>query len=192
MEQETFFFPGPTQVRKPVLDAMTRDVISHRSPAFREMFAAIQAGLQEVFQTTRPVYVATASGTAMMEAAIRCAPPGKLLALVNGGFARRFADIARACHREVDEQVTAAGDSPDPDDVADALAAGTYSAVTVVHNETSTGVVSNVNDIAAVTRAAGAQLIVDSVSGAGGTPLHTDKWGVDCVVSASQKALAAP
>jgi predicted phosphoserine aminotransferase len=192
LEHETFFFPGPTQVRKPVLEAMTRDVISHRSPAFREMFAAIQVGLQEVFRTARPVYVATASGTAMMEAAIRCAPPGKLLALVNGGFARRFADIARACHREVDEQVTAAGDSPDPGNVASVLATGSYSAVTVVHNETSTGVVSDVQGIGAVVRAAGARLIVDSVSGAGGTPLETDAWGTDCVVSASQKALAAP
>jgi aspartate aminotransferase-like enzyme len=192
VQRGTFFFPGPTEVRTEILEAMLRQPLPHRSPEFRERFAALQDGLGRVFRTTRPVYIATASGTAMMEAAVRCAPAGRILALVNGAFAERFVRIAQACARSVDRMEVAFGDVPDPDAVAAALERGSYSAVTVVHSETSTGALADVAAIARVARDAGAATIVDSVSGVGGAQLEVDAWGVDCAVSASQKALALP
>lgn len=188
----TFFFPGPTEVKEDVLRAMLRQPIPHRGPEFHEIFSRIQAGLRDVFQTQRPVYVLTSSGTGAMEAAIRCAPRGRILALVNGAFGERFVKLARACGREVDQADFPLGDVPDPDEVRARLNAGSYSALTLIHNESSTGAVADIRGIAAVAREAGVATIVDSVSGIGGARLEFDAWGVDCVVSASQKALALP
>jgi len=97
-----FFLPGPTEVRREILRAMDRPMIGHRDAAFREMFRRIQARLRVVFATELPVLIATSSATGLMEAAIRNAPPGRVLALVNGGFSERFAHIAGTCGRSVD------------------------------------------------------------------------------------------
>lgn len=192
MRPGTFFFPGPTEVRKDVLGAMLRQPIPHRSAEFRELFAGVQRGLREVFRTVRPVYVATSSGTGMMEAAVRCSPRGKLLALVNGGFAERFVTIAQACDRPVDRHDIPIGGVPDPDEVRSLLSRGAYTAISLVHSETSTGALSDIHAIARVAREAGVVVIVDSVSGIGGAEVEFDGWGLDCVLCASQKALALP
>jgi aspartate aminotransferase-like enzyme len=189
---ETFFFPGPTEVREDVLKAMLRQPIPHRGAEFHDIFSRIQSGMRDVFRTQRPVYVLTSSGTGAMEAAIRCAPRGRILALVNGAFGERFAKVARACGREVDRADFAPGDVPDANEVGRRLGAGSYSALTMIHSESSTGALADVRAIACVARAAGVATIVDSVSGIGGARLEFDAWGVDCVVSASQKALALP
>ena len=97
----TFFIPGPTEVRPEILAQMTRPVIGHRGKNFEGMFARIEAGLRDVFLTARPVYVGATSSTGFMEMAIRNAPEGKILSLVNGGFSERFAKIAEACERQV-------------------------------------------------------------------------------------------
>ncbi len=188
----TFFFPGPTEVREDVLQAMIRQPIPNRAVPFHEIFARVQAGMRDVFRTSRAVYVLTASGTGGMEAAIRCAPRGRLLAIVNGAFGERFVKIARACGREVDSLDVPRGDVPDPQQVRARLDAGTYSALTLIHSESSTGALSDVRAIARVAREAGVASIVDSVSGIGGARLEFDAWDVDCVVTGSQKALALP
>lgn len=192
MRSGTFFFPGPTEVRREVLETMLRQPMQHRTPEFERIYDTGQRGLQTVLRTERPVFVATASGSAMMEAAVRGAPPGRILAVVNGGFGARFAAIADACERPVDRVEFRWGEVPDPEAVRERLAAAEYSAMTFVHCETSTGVMSDVRALAAAAREAGVMSIVDSVSGAGGARLETDAWGVDCVVTASQKALALP
>jgi len=186
------FLPNLADVRQEVLDAMLRRPISHRSAEFHKLFANIQTGLRGLFGTERPVYVATSSGTGMMEAAVRCAPRGRILALVNGAFGERFARIAQACGREVDRCEIPPGQVPEPSAVAELLSRGSYSAVTMVHSETSTGALADVRGIANVSRSAGAVTIVDSVSGVGGAPFHFDDWGLDCAVSASQKAIGLP
>ena len=91
----TFFLPGPTEVRREVLEAMMRPMIPHRSTAFEELFARLQTGLQAVFRTRRPVFVLASSGTGMMEAAVRCAAPGKFLCLVNGAFSERLRTLRK-------------------------------------------------------------------------------------------------
>lgn len=188
----TFFFPGPTEVRADVLQAMLRQPIPHRGAEFHDIYSRMQVAMRDVFRTQRPVYLLTASGTGGMEAAVRCAPRGKLLAVVNGAFGERFVKIVQACNHDVDRIDFAPGEAPDPEAVRQRLAEGSYSALTMVHNESSTGVVADVRSIARIAREAGVLTIVDSVSGIGGARFEFDAWDVDCVVSASQKALALP
>jgi len=188
----TFFVPGPTEVRPEVLQAMTRPMIGHRGSVFREMFHRIQAGLRVVFATEQPVLIATSSATGLMEAAIRNAPPGRVLALVNGGFSERFAHIAAMCGRSVDRYEVPWGCVHDASEVAVRVRQGRHSTVTVVHSETSTGVLSDVRAISDAAHRSGAVCCIDSVSGLRGAELRFDAWGLDYVLTGSQKALALP
>ena len=116
-----FFFPGPTEVRPEVLAAMAQPMIPHRGPAFEAMFVRMQASLQAIFGTTRPVYVSSSSATGLMEAAVRGAPAGPILSVVNGAFSARFANIARACGRETDVMEVAWGDTVEMTQLEDRL-----------------------------------------------------------------------
>lgn len=187
-----FFVPGPTDVRPDVLAAMAQPMIAHRGPEFEAMFARIQVGLRAVFRTERPVYVSSSSATGLMEAAIRCAPPGRILALVNGGFSERFAKIADMCGREFDRYEVPAGSAHDPAELGRRLSGKRYAAITVVHSETSTGVLNDVRAISDTAHEHGTLCLIDSVSGLGGTPLEFDEWKCDFVLTGSQKALALP
>ena len=191
-EFETFFLPGPTAVHPDVLAAMSRQMIAHRGKGFEAMFAGIQEGLRDVFRTARGVYVSSSSATGLMEASVRCAPPGAVLAVVNGAFSERYAQIAASCGRELHVLNVPWGRAADPADVRAALGARRYGVLTVVHSETSTGALSDVRTIAALAREAGVCCLVDSVTGVGGTPLHTDDWELDFALTGSQKALALP
>jgi aspartate aminotransferase-like enzyme len=167
-------------------------MIGHRGRAFEAMFARIEAGLRDVFLTARPVYVGTTSATGFMEMAIRNAPAGDILCLVNGGFSERFARVAESCGRRVERVVVPWGRTFDLAVVEDALARRTFAAVTVAHSETSTGVLTDVRAIAPLAHRHDAMLIVDSVSGAGGAKITVDESGIDFVLTGSQKALALP
>lgn len=188
----TFFVPGPTEIRPEILSHLTRPMIGHRGRAFEAMFARIEAGLRDVFLTARPVYVGTTSATGFMEMAIRNAPPGAILALVNGGFSERFARVAESCGRRVERLVVPWGQTFDLDVVEEALDARSFAVVTVAHSETSTGVLTDVRAIAPIAHLHDAIIIVDSVSGAGGAKITVDASGLDFVLTGSQKALALP
>ncbi|HEX9484116.1 MAG TPA: alanine--glyoxylate aminotransferase family protein [Gemmatimonadaceae bacterium] len=188
----TFFFPGPTEVRPEVLRAMTQPMIPHRGPQFESVFARLTASLQLVFATSRPVYVCSSSATGLMEGAIRCAPAGRVLSLVNGAFSARFAAVARACERDMDVLEVPWGEAVDPDVVRSKLASTKYAAVTVVHSETSTGALTDVRAVTAAAHQHGAVCLVDSVTGIGAAELLFDAWGLDFVLTGSQKALALP
>jgi aspartate aminotransferase-like enzyme len=188
----TFFLPGPTEVRTEVLTAMTRPMIPHRGKAFEAVYASVNRGLQHAFRTVRPVYMSTSSASGLMEAAVRCAPAGPILSLVNGAFSERFANIARACDRETLVLETAAGTVHDFSAVDAALSARWYAAMTVVHSETSTGALSDIAALATIAHKYGTMILVDSVTGIGGAPVETDAWGLDFVLTGSQKALALP
>jgi aspartate aminotransferase-like enzyme len=187
-----FFLPGPTDVRPEVLAAMMRPMIGHRGAAFEELFARIQAGLRHVFRTRRPVYVSSSSATGMMEASIRCAPPGPILSLVNGAFSERYARIAAACARETDVLEVPLGQTFRLGEIEARLAEKHYAAVTVVHSETSTGVLTDVHALSDLAHRYGVMCLVDSVTGVAGIPLEFDGWGMDFVLTGSQKALALP
>ena len=188
----TFFLPGPTEVRREVLEAMLKPMIPHRSVEFEELFAKLQSGLREVFLTTRPVYIAASSGTGMMEAAIRALPPGAILSLVNGAFSERFAHIAEMCGRKVDRYEISWGHVHSLDELDSHLSRGDYRAITVCHSETSTGALNDVRGISDAAHAHGVLCMVDSVSGAAGAELRFDEWGLDYALTGSQKAFALP
>jgi aspartate aminotransferase-like enzyme len=167
-------------------------MMGHRGREFEAMFARIEAGLRDVLLTARPVYVGATSATGFMEMAIRNAPEGAILSLVNGAFSERFALVAESCERIVARVVVPWGSTFDLDVVESALAANKYVAVTVAHSETSTGVISDVRAVAELAHRHGALALVDSVSGAGGAELTVDGWRLDFLLTGSQKALALP
>ncbi len=187
-----FFLPGPTDVRAEVLAAQTGPMLPHRGAEFESLFSAVQAGLRVVFRTSRPVYVSTSSATGLMEAAVRCARPGAVLSLVNGAFAERFADVARSCGRDVTVLEAPWGSVVPLEQVEHALRTGSYSAVSIVHSETSTGALASLPAFAELCTRHGALSLVDSVTGLAGAPVEPDAWGLDFVFTGSQKALALP
>jgi aspartate aminotransferase-like enzyme len=127
-----------------------------------------------------------------MEMAVRAAPPGRILSLVNGAFSARFAEIARACGRDVDVHEVPLGHAPDLDDAERALARTRYAAITVCHCETSSGVMTDVRSLAERAHRHGALALVDAVTSVGGTECATDAWSLDFVFAGSQKTLALP
>ena len=188
----TFFVPGPTEVRREVLAAMLRPMIPHRSREFDELFATLQLGLQGILKTERPVLIAAASATGMMEAGIRSTESGRILSLVNGAFSERFAHIAEMCGRKVERYEVAWGETHSPASLEAHLAKGDFRAITVVHSETSTGALNDVRTLSDTAHRYGVYCLVDSVSGVGGAELRVDDWGLDYVLTGSQKALALP
>lgn len=192
MKFGSFFLPGPTEVRREVLEAMLKPMISHRSPQFAQLFASIQSRLKRVFKTEQSVLISASSATGMMEAGIRCARQGPVLALVNGAFSERFAQIGEACGRKVDRYSVEWGMIHDLDQVEQHLKTRKYAVVTVVHSETSTGALNRIREIAQIARQNNVVCLVDSVSGMGGVEVYPDEWQLDYILTGSQKALALP
>ncbi|MEX0892927.1 MAG: alanine--glyoxylate aminotransferase family protein [Gemmatimonadota bacterium] len=188
-----FFLPGPTEVRPAVLEAMLQPMIGHRVPAMEDLMGHIQPRIRQLFRTERPVYIFPASGTGAMEAGLRNGARRRVLSLVNGAFSERFYRIALATGLKADALEVEWGQAHTADMLDGALKRGIYDAVTVCHSETSTGVLNPIDELAEVTRAAGdVALLVDSVSGMAGAPVETDAWGLDWVLTGSQKAMALP
>lgn len=188
-----FFLPGPTEVLPQVLEAQVRAMIGHRGKGMERLIESLEPGLKTVFQTARPVYISSSSATGLMEGAVRNGALRRVLSLVNGAFSDRFYRIAQATGLEVDVLAVEWGQVNTPDSLAQALRSGDYDAVTVVHSETSTGVLNPIRELAAVAHAAGdVALLVDSVSGIAGAEVRTDAWELDFVLTGSQKALALP
>src|SRR5690606_25177015 len=188
--------PGPVEVRPEILDAQTEWMIGHRSTAFADMFARLQEKLKQVFLTQNRVFVVGSSGTGLWEGASRnCIRDGKkVLHLVGGAFAERWADVSRLNGKDADVIEVEWGRAHTPEMVEAALRKQTYDAVCIVHNETSTGVTNPVREIAEVVRRANDEtlILVDSVSGLLGAEMRVDDWGLDMVLTSSQKAFALP
>jgi aspartate aminotransferase-like enzyme len=186
--------PGPTDVPERVRQAMARPVVNHRGPEFRAELGRAETLIQPVLGTANRVLFFACSGTGMMEAALAnvVAPGERLLIVEQGQFGERFAAIGRMLGAEIDLLEVPWGETVDPAAVAERVKAQVYRAVVVIHNESSTSVVSDLQGIGAVLRDNPALLVVDSVSGLGGVEMRQDDWGVDIVVSASQKALMCP
>jgi aspartate aminotransferase-like enzyme len=186
--------PGPTPVPPAVLEASARQMIDHRGPEFAALLERVTARLKAIFLTEGDVLLLTASGTGGMEAAIvnTLSPGDEVLAITVGAFGDRFAEIAEAYGLTVHRLAFEWGTAVDPERVRQALEEhpGTK-AVLVTHNESSTGVTNDVQAVAALAREHDALTLVDSVSGAGALELPVDAWGLDVVVTASQKAWMA-
>jgi serine---pyruvate transaminase len=195
MEKRYLFTPGPTPVPHQVLEAMSRPIIHHRSSDFRAILESCLERLKLVYRTERDVLMYTGSGTAGMESAIvnLCSPGDRALVVSAGYFGERWATMARAFGAEVDEIRYDWGELPVADELARRLQElGGVKVVFLTHSETSTGVVADVQALAAAAKNAGALVVVDAVSSLGAVPLETDAWGLDAVISGSQKALMTP
>jgi aspartate aminotransferase-like enzyme len=194
----TFFLPGPTEVHPDILAAQNRAVMGHRGSELSSIIGEIDPLLRSVFRTERPVYISSSSATGFMEAGIRNGVRQRALALVNGAFSQRFRDLVSDCGREVETYEVEWGEAHAPEELEKRLRGGGFDAVTVVHSETSTGVLNPLAELAEAVRAAerssGEEILtlVDGVTSVGGGLVETDAWQLDWVLTGSQKALALP
>jgi aspartate aminotransferase-like enzyme len=187
--------PGPTPVPPAVLAALAQPVVHHRTPEFRELLRRCLDRLAAVYRTERPVLLFGASGTGGMEGAVAnlLSPGDRVLVVSAGNFGERWLKLTQAYGADVVPLRFEWGETPGPDDVAAALdEAGGAKAVFLTHSETSTGVVADVEAIAARIAGSGALTVVDAISSLGAVPLSTDAAGLDVVVAGSQKALMTP
>ncbi|MBZ2165998.1 pyridoxal-phosphate-dependent aminotransferase family protein [Methanobacterium spitsbergense] len=195
MYETLLMIPGPTRVSSRVLKAMSKSIVNHRSAVFGEILNDTNEMMSEVFQTENQSYLITGSGTAAMEAALGnvIEKGDKILNIVGGKFGERFMQITET-HQGIPVELTVEwGNAANPDDVRYILEEEEdIKAVTMVHNETSTGVANPIEEIGKVLKDFDALYVVDTVSSLGGDDVQVDNFGIDICVTGSQKCLAAP
>src|ERR671931_2839636 len=194
-EKRYLLTPGPTPVPPEVLVALAEPMIHHRARDYREIYKRCLARLREVYRTQNDVLMFTTSGTGAFESAVAnlTSPGDRQLVLSAGNFGERWAGMVQAFGAELVHVRLDWGETPEPEDLRSALAeAGGVTVVYLTHSQTSTGVVCDVQALSTVAKEAGSLVVVDAVSSLGAVPLETDAWGIDVVVSGSQKALMCP
>jgi aspartate aminotransferase-like enzyme len=192
---ENLRIPGPTPCPDEVLQAMTKQMINHRGPEFRDILNRVTENLKIFFQTKNDLFLLTGSGTGGMEAAVvnTLSPGDSVLSVSIGVFGDRFATIAEQFGASVTRLSFEWGKAADPDEVSRALRADPkIKAVLVTHNETSTGVTNDLEALSKVVKGAGKLLLVDAISSLGSIDLPVDEWGCDVAVSGSQKGWMTP
>lgn len=193
MSYPKLFSPGPVDVSKETFAAMSQTMIGHRGSDFEKLYASLQPGLQEIFGTTRPVFISTSSAWGVMEGALRNLAKKKVLCLCCGAFSDKWLDVARKCGFEAEAVQVEWGQAIDPQVVRAKLAEGGFDTVTFIHSETSTGVL---NDIAAISKVIKSFpdtiLICDTVSSLSTVPVEMDANHIDVMLAGVQKALALP
>ena len=195
MKKYYLMAPGPTPVPSNVLLAMAQPMLHHRTPEYEALFIEVRAGLKRLFQTGQDVIPFTCSGTGAMEAAVcnTLSAGDTVLVLRAGKFAERWEEICRAYGVTVVAMDAPFGQTVPAPTVAETLRRHPQAkAVLMQHSESSTGVLHDVRGIAAITRESDAILVVDAVSSLGIADLRMDEWGVDVVISGSQKGLMLP
>ena len=188
------FVPGPVDVADEVLAAQTKAMMPHRSKDFEEIFRRVEAKAQQVFYTQFRVFQGTHSGSGMQEAGIRSFAKKTVLSCINGAFSERWYEVAVTNGKEADRLDVEWGMAITPDLLREALKKKHYDVVTIVHNETSTGAESPVKDLAAVVHEVSPDtlILVDAVSSLSGVKIEMDAWGLDFLLTSSQKCLALP
>ena len=188
------FVPGPVDVDPEVAAAQAQDMMPHRSKEFETIFHRAENNARKLFGTQYRVFILPSSGTGLQEAAVRNFAQKRVLSCVNGAFGGRFYDVAVLNGKQADKVETEWNQPITPELVADALKGGAYEILTIVHNETSTGLQNPVDEIAAVAQEVSPETLVcvDAVSSLSGVEFQMDAWGVDFILTSSQKALALP
>ncbi len=187
--------PGPLDIHPRVYRALTSPVIGHMDPAYFKILDQIGAGLRQVFQTQNQVTQATpGTGTSGMEACVAnlMEPGDQVLVCVHGYFGDRVRLMAERQEAEVTVIEGEWGKPTDPQKVAEALKAKAYKVITVVHAETSTGVLQPMDDIVSLAKEHGVMILLDAVTSLGGVELKVDEWGLDAAYSCSQKCIGCP
>jgi aspartate aminotransferase-like enzyme len=187
------FIPGPVAVSEKTLRAMTQPMIGHRSSDFVALYQSIQPDLQALFYTKDPVYLSTSSAWGMMEAAVRNVIKRKVLNCMNGAFSDKWNDVSLRCGKPAGSIKSEWGQPVDPEAVRRELATGQYDAITIIHNETSCGCMTDIAAVMAVVREFPEVIsVVDTVSSFSALPIKKDELGIDIIVTGTQKALALP
>lgn len=195
---QRLFIPGPTDVLPYVLAAQTEPMIGHRSDEFEALFLKCEEMLQCLFGAIGRVFIVASSGSGMQEAAIRNSVARRVVCFVNGAFSERWYNVAVGCDKDAVRVDIPWNTAVKPDEASsalrDALRDGPVDAVTVVHNETSTGVMSPLAEIVTAVRELSPETLVlaDAVSSFGGVLIPFDAWKLDLLATSSQKALALP
>jgi serine---pyruvate transaminase len=187
--------PGPTSVPEDVLLAQAESTIHHRTDEFRAVLKEVSEGLKEVFKTKNGVLILSSSGTGAMEAALTnmMRKDISFIPIVGGKFGERWVDIAKAYKADYDALELEWDKTLDLDDLKAKLKAGkSRKVILATLCETSTGVVYDIKAIAALAKEFNALVVVDAISGLGADELRMDDWGLDVVVSGSQKGLMLP
>ena len=195
MSQDILLTPGPTPLPPQVREALGRQIIHHRTSAYRALFKRALQGLQTALYTAQPVFCLTSSGTGAMEAAVvnLLSPGDEAIVILGGKFAERWQSLCKAYGITAISVPVTYGEAVDPAQVGATLAAHPKAkAVFSTLCETSTGVVNDIKAIAALTQTHQAVLVVDAISGFLADECRTDAWGVDVVVTGSQKGLMLP
>ena len=187
------FIPGPIAVSEKTLRAMSQPMIGHRSTDFVALYNSIQPDLQALTFTKDPVYLSTSSAFGSMEGAIRNVVKKKVLSCMNGAFSDKWLDVAQRCGLAAGALKFEWGQPVDPAALQKELATGAYDAITLIHNETSCGCMSDLAAIMKVVREFPEVIsIVDTVSSFSALPIRKDELGIDVLITGSQKALALP
>jgi len=188
------FVPGPVDVAPEVLAAQTKPMVPHRSKDFEELFQRTGQKLQKLFYTQSRVFQGTHSGSGMQEMAMRCLVQESVLCTVNGAFAKRWLEVALANGKKADKLEVAWGKIIEPDQLRAELKKKHYEAVSIVHNETSTGAENPLKALVDVIHEVSPDtlIMVDAVSSLGGVKIEMDALGLDFLLTSSQKCLALP
>jgi predicted phosphoserine aminotransferase len=187
------FIPGPTEVREDILKVQATPLIGHRMKAMTELYTGMISKLKELLKTNNFTFVLTASGTAIMEGAIRNCVNKDVLCCVNGAFSDRWFKIAQKCDKNPDTITLDWGKAIKPEMIEEKLKAKKYEAVTLVQNETSTGVRAPIEEISKMLKNYPDVLfLVDTVSSLMGDKIEVDNLGIDVCLASSQKAFALP
>jgi aspartate aminotransferase-like enzyme len=187
------FIPGPVDVAPEILAAMATPMIGHRMPEYARLHKGVTDKLKELMFTREKVFLATSSAFGVMEGAVRNLVGKRCANFCNGAFSDKWHDVTRRCGKEADAIKVEWGEPITPELVDATLASGRYDAITLIHNETSTGVMSPLPEIAAVLRRYPEVVsIIDTVSSMSALKIPLDELGIDCCIFGVQKAFALP
>ena len=190
---DKLFTPGPVEVSPKTLEAFSQPMIGHRGEAFKNLYRDIHPKLQTLFGTKQPVFLSTSSAWGVMEASIRNLVGKRVLCCMCGAFSDKWLDVAKRCGREAEALQVEWGKHIDDKDVDLALASGKFDTVTLIHNETSTGVMNPLPEICrTLAKYPDVLLIVDTVSSFSAVKIDMDALGIDVMLTGAQKALALP
>ncbi|MDD5455156.1 MAG: alanine--glyoxylate aminotransferase family protein [Candidatus Ratteibacteria bacterium] len=195
MKKKYLLTPGPTPLPPEVMGALAKPIIHHRTAEYSALFAEVNKGLKYLFQTAEDVFIFASSGTGAMEASVinLLSAGDKIIAVEGGKFGERWIELGKTFGLNVIELHVKWGKAVEPSEIEKLLKKNPDTkAVFTTLCETSTGVKTDVKAIAAITAKTNAVLVVDAISGLGAMELKTDEWGIDVVVSGSQKGVMLP
>lgn len=193
MNHTKLFIPGPVEVSPETFCAMSQPMIGHRGSGFTDLYANIQPKLQKLLFTKNPVFLSTSSAWGVMEAAVRNLVNKKVLNCCCGAFSDKWFDVSKRCGKAADELKVDWGQPILPEMIDAKLKTGQFDALTLIHNETSTGLMNPLADIAAVMKKyPDVMFIVDCVSSMTGVKIECDALGIDVLLAGTQKAWALP